>query len=202
MWAAGEDLAAKFVTHANMIKGIAMPHHEKQVVESAKRAEEIMQKLSGLMLEEPQPIKITEFYTQLSKQAAHEMKELRLKLKDESAVQLGPKIKGTAEEVLQRSRNQLLKWGLAKFLTFESIRLTTSAGKQLRNSLKVLWDRNISDEEFMKYLGTDVDEMEGIFAIDSAIPMMPKEQVSGKRVASASSATPAGKAAPTKRAKK
>ena len=90
-----------------------------------------------------------------------------------------------------------------KFVTFESIRLTTPAGKQLRKSLKVLWDTNKSDAEFMQYLGTDVDELEGILAIDSAAPMMPKEQVSGKReVPSSSSSTPGGNAAKAKRAKK
>jgi hypothetical protein len=55
----------------------------------------------------------------------------------------------------------------------------------------------------MKYLGTDVDELEGIFEINSAAPMMPKEQVSGKRaVPSSSSSLPGDNAATAKRAKK
>jgi hypothetical protein len=55
----------------------------------------------------------------------------------------------------------------------------------------------------MKYLGTDVGELEGIFEINSAAPMMPKEQVSGKRaVPSSSSSLPGDNAATAKRAKK
>ena len=46
--------------------------------------------------------------------------------------------------------------------------MPTPAGKQLRKSLKVLWDKHICDKDFQKYLGTDVDEMESIFAMDSA----------------------------------
>ena len=76
-------------------------------------------------------------------------------------------LKSKAEEILLRSRQQLLKWGLSKFLTFESIRLHTPAGKQLRKSLKVLWDRNLCDTDFQKYLGTDVDEMKSLLAMDS-----------------------------------
>ena len=32
----------------------------------------------------------------------------------------------------------------------------------------MLWDKNICDTDFQKYLGTDVDEIESIFAMDSA----------------------------------
>ena len=46
--------------------------------------------------------------------------------------------------------------------------MPTPAGKQLRKSLKVLWGKNLCDEDVQQYLGTDVDEMESIFAMDSA----------------------------------
>ena len=77
-------------------------------------------------------------------------------------------MKSKAEEILLRSRQQLIKWGLSKFLTFESIRLPSPAGKQMRKSLNVIWERDIFDTYVQKYLGTDVDEMESIFAMDSA----------------------------------
>ena len=164
----GEELAAEFITHALLVRSVAIPHHEKVVIASVSRAKDLVQNLSGVLVEEPEPIKMAAFFPQLSKQAAAKMKELGAKLKEEQGLELDPALKSTADEILLRSRQQLIKWGLSKFLTFESIRLPTPAGKQLRKSLQVLWAQHLCDEDFQKYLGTDVDEMESIFAMDSA----------------------------------
>ena len=141
LWALGEELAAEFITHALLVRSVAIPHHEKVVIASVSRAKDLVQNLSGVLVEEPEPIKMAAFFPQLSKQAAAKMKELGAKLKEEQGLELDPALKSTADEILLRSRQQLLKWGLSKFLTFESIRLPTPAGKQLRKSLKVLWGK-------------------------------------------------------------
>ena len=158
----------QFITHAMLVRSVAIPHHEKMVLASVSRAKDLVQNLSDVLVEEPEPIKMAAFFSQLSKQAASKMKELRAKLKEEEGLEHDPALKSKADEILLRSRQQLLKWGLSKFLTFESIRLPTPAGKQLRRSLKALWDKDICDTDFQKYLGTDVDEIESIFAMDSA----------------------------------
>ena len=137
----GEELAAEFITHALLVRSVAIPHHEKVVIASVSRAKDLVQNLSDVLVEEPEPIKMAAFFPQLSKQAAAKMKELGAKLKEEQGLELDPALKSTADEILLRSRQQLLKWGLSKFLTFESIRLPTPAGKQLRKSLNVLWGK-------------------------------------------------------------
>ena len=110
VWALGEELAAEFITHAMLVRSVAIPQHEKMVLASVSRAKDLMQNLSDVLVEEPEPIKMTAFYPQLSKQTASKMKELRAKLKEEQALELEPALKSKADEILLRSRQQLLKW--------------------------------------------------------------------------------------------
>ena len=118
VWALGEELAAEFITHAMLVRSVAIPHHEKMVLASVSRAKDLVQNLSDVLVEEPEPIKMTAFYPQLSKQTASKMKELRAKLREEQALELEPALKSKAEEILLRSRQQLLKWGVIKVSHF------------------------------------------------------------------------------------
>lgn len=156
----------------NKMRGILAPAQEEHFKKKAEEFEHLVQKLSTMLAEEPEPIGLTVFAEKLTQKSVVQIKETRAQAKSlqsslsTQSISLLKDYKNLVR-VIDVAKNQTFKWGLAKFAMHAQIRFETDVGKSLRSKLKGVWEMESLGEGVVAYLGSEAcDLIKGILDID------------------------------------
>jgi hypothetical protein len=194
VWLLGDDVAVKFGIKVKQLSAIAFPLQKPSHEQVTKTLLKAVGDLTGLLVDETSPITNEEFKRRLNPKKVTGIKKLRLDVKthraklDSGLLSAMPEMKDV-DQKLDLAKHQVFKWGLLMFLYHKESRVKSEVGKDVRKSLKKLWERHSVDEGFKKYFGEEREkELQTILAVDTAAPAKQGEPGGGK--------PPEGKRAP------